>query len=78
MGDGNAIFISADQDTNVNLTLCKFENVTLTNMITSSTAVFDRVTAINVNGTFIDAESSSITIRSSTFDDFYSSNGYLL
>ena len=50
----------------------------LTNLITSSAAVFDDVRATNVNGTFLDADSSDITMRYSAFDAFLSAEGYLL
>ena len=40
--------------------------------------MFDDVRGTNVNGTFLDADSSDITIRYSAFDAFLSAEGYLL
>ena len=66
----NSIFLSADSDTFINVTSCTFNNVVATSHFTGSRGMFTFLAGENINGTFVDAETSDITMSYMTFHGF--------
>ena len=74
----SSLFISANENSFLNVSDCTFASVAFTNQIKRSTADFTYITASNFEGLFVDADQSTIAFSYGWFIGFENHGSFLL